>query len=201
MKRKLKESYVDSLQYKISRYEELVSAVFTEVKQSNKEGHVDPAEYLDALKRVYDIIEALPVTTFNREYIDKLDEIIHDEELDPDVHDYAFDRITYLVRQHGGVAGDVSVLPDDVLKKLIDDIEKKKASKISEAVNDDCSQFTLEYLGKNGDIIARDYFDDKDEALEFAEHLIETYTTHGSKNVFGLCITDSDGNEVYNVEI
>lgn len=200
MKRKLKESYFDSLQYKISRYEELVSDAFTDAKQSNKEGHVNPAEYLDALKRIYDIIEALPVTTFNREYIDKFNEIIHDEELDQDVRDYAIDRTTYLVRQYGGVASDVSVLPDGVLKKLIDDIEKK-ASTIKEAINTNCSQFTLEYLGKNGDIVARDYFDEKEEAIEFAKHLIEIYTTYGSENVFGLCITDCDDKEVYNVEI
>lgn len=55
-------------------------------------------------------------------------------------------------------------------------------------------QYTLEYVNKYGDTIARDYFSDLIEAEEFAKNLIETYKTEETE-VVALYITDEDGVE------
>lgn len=58
-------------------------------------------------------------------------------------------------------------------------------------------QYTLKYLDGNGDIINRDYFDDKDEAIKFANELANTYARENETFCQALCITDKNGENVY----
>lgn len=55
-------------------------------------------------------------------------------------------------------------------------------------------RYTLQYINDCGDTIARDYFYDKKEALEFMGRLIHTYKSEGVET--GLILVDSDGNLV-----
>lgn len=61
--------------------------------------------------------------------------------------------------------------------------------------------YTLQYVNDCGDTIARDYFDNKKEAMEFMNELIETYTSEGSDT--GLRLEDNNGKliEYYEPEI
>ena len=51
--------------------------------------------------------------------------------------------------------------------------------------------YTLQYINDCGDTVARDYFDNKDEAMEFMNGLIETYEQEGADT--GLRLEDSNG--------
>lgn len=51
--------------------------------------------------------------------------------------------------------------------------------------------YTLQYINDCGDTVARDYFDNKDEAMEFMEGLVETYEQEGADT--GLRLEDSNG--------
>ena len=53
-------------------------------------------------------------------------------------------------------------------------------------------RYTLQYVNDCGDTIARDYFDNKDEAMEFMNGLIDTYKYEGADT--GLILNDSNGN-------
>lgn len=61
--------------------------------------------------------------------------------------------------------------------------------------------YTLQYINDCGDTVARDYFDNKDEAMEFMNGLIETYEQEGADT--GLRLEDSNGEliEYYEPEI
>ena len=52
--------------------------------------------------------------------------------------------------------------------------------------------YTLQYVNDYGDTVARDYFDNKKEATEFMNRLIDTYKREGADT--GLILDDSDGN-------
>lgn len=54
--------------------------------------------------------------------------------------------------------------------------------------------YTLEYINKSGDTIARDYFDNLQKALEWFDNMVETYILEQRDT--GLFITDSNGNTV-----
>lgn len=52
-------------------------------------------------------------------------------------------------------------------------------------------RYTLQYVNDCGDTVARDYFDNKKEATEFMDKLIETYKSEDSDT--GLILEDSNG--------
>lgn len=51
--------------------------------------------------------------------------------------------------------------------------------------------YTLQYINDCGDTIARDYFDNQEEALKFMKELVETYKQEGADT--GLRLEDSNG--------
>lgn len=55
-------------------------------------------------------------------------------------------------------------------------------------------QYTLNYVGKYGDTVARDYFDDIEKANSFMDEMIETYKHYNEDK--GLILYDDDGNMV-----
>lgn len=55
-------------------------------------------------------------------------------------------------------------------------------------------QYTLNYVNKCGDTIARDYFNDIEKANSFMDEMIETYKYHNEDK--GLILYDDDGNMV-----
>ena len=63
-------------------------------------------------------------------------------------------------------------------------------------------QYTLQYINKAGDIIARDYFSNKEEAIEFAKTLINTYKHFQDYyRVYALYIEDENGMEIFSYGI
>lgn len=58
--------------------------------------------------------------------------------------------------------------------------------------------YTLQYINDCGDTVTRDYFDNKEEAIEFTERLIETYKQEGADT--GLRLEDSNGKLVMDYE-
>jgi hypothetical protein len=55
----------------------------------------------------------------------------------------------------------------------------------------DMIYYTLQYINDCGDTVARDYFDNKEEALKFMEELVETYKQESADT--GLRLEDSNG--------
>ena len=56
--------------------------------------------------------------------------------------------------------------------------------------------YTLEYLNKAGDVIARDYFKSQEELALLVKSLISTYRQDDSSKVYGLNMVDlTDGDE------
>ena len=55
-------------------------------------------------------------------------------------------------------------------------------------------QYTLQYINRCGDTIARDYFDNKEEAIEFMNELIDTYKRQDADT--GLLLEDDDGSSI-----
>lgn len=66
---------------------------------------------------------------------------------------------------------------------------------------DNATQVTLEYIGKNGDTIARDYFKTFSEAESFANDLLDTYKNDGIENTYALSITDENDNELFYIDV
>lgn len=52
-------------------------------------------------------------------------------------------------------------------------------------------QYTLNYVNKYGDTVARDYFDDIEKANSFMDEMIETYKYHNEDK--GLILDDEEG--------
>lgn len=52
-------------------------------------------------------------------------------------------------------------------------------------------QYTLNYVNKHGDTVARDYFDDIEKANIFMDEMIKTYKYYNENK--GLILYDDDG--------
>lgn len=58
--------------------------------------------------------------------------------------------------------------------------------------------YTLQYVNDCGDTVARDYFDNEKEAIEFMDGLIATYKECGADT--GLILEDSNGKLIADYE-
>lgn len=62
-------------------------------------------------------------------------------------------------------------------------------------------QYTLCYIGKYGDTIARDYSESADKLIDLMNELIRAYKVDGTENVYGFEIEDENGYIIESCEL
>lgn len=196
----LNEAYFDTAEYRIQKYEDDIPELMAGMHDDYMEGKLDAASYAEVLKKVYDALSecdykhtmSAPVvkSSPSKRILDRLAEL--------DKTNEALGVGAGLAL--GGAAIGAGMVGSALLDSVQDDSDEEVLTE-KETMNETTHQYTLEYVGKNGDTVARDYFNNLNKAKQFALHLKTVYEDECRSDIRGLCITDEHDVEVWSVEI
>lgn len=165
----------DSAEFRIQKYEDDIPELFHRIHDCYMNGQVNADSYASALSKIYDVLDNI------------------DCEIEEALGIGAGLAL-------GGAAIGAGMVGSALLDSVQDDSDEEVLTE-EETMNETIHQYTLEYVGKNGDTVARDYFNNLNKAKQFALHLKTVYEDECRSDIRGLCITDEHDVEVWSVEI